>query len=479
MTETRAEPAAGQERPALIEHTHVALLAAVAVFTFCLIGIFTRPSGLLAAFWPANAVLLGILLRSPKRASWSVWCAAAVAYLCADLLTGSTLLKSILLNGTNLASVAIAYGLFMRFSTSHLGLDQPWSIIHLLINTSAAALVAGILGAVLNPLLFDGSSWSGFLTWFTAELVNYLAILPVILTLPSSVSFRLRARRASDTLQAMSTRLLPLVSVLFGCVLGVVFNGPGDIAYPLPGLLWCAVSYGLFTTALITLLTCAWILIASSLGYIQGNADLSLPYALESLRLGSALIALAPLSVACVVRSLQRTLETLKYTANHDYLTDTLNRGGFMQGASVLLQQCQARAEPVAVLMLDIDHFKQINDRHGHATGDQVLAAFAGTLKASLRKEDLIGRVGGEEFAVIVPGCTYDSALRIAESICRHCAATEIPLPAGKQLQVTTSLGLSHSIDCHASLEELLQAADQQLYLAKQSGRNRALAVSL
>jgi diguanylate cyclase (GGDEF)-like protein len=124
------------------------------------------------------------------------------------------------------------------------------------------------------------------------------------------------------------------------------------------------------------------------------------------------------------------------------------------------------------VLLIDLDNFKSVNDRFGHMTGDKVLQTFARTARANLRATDLIGRLGGEEFIVILADAGADNAFLVADRL-RNAFAAAAAVMDGQALYATTSVGVSVIIDPRQDLAELIALADQALYLAKARGRNR------
>ncbi len=164
----------------------------------------------------------------------------------------------------------------------------------------------------------------------------------------------------------------------------------------------------------------------------------------------------------------QRT-EALQQMAMTDHLTGLANRAAFYR---TLNQHVEARGCFVVAVM-DIDFFKKINDSYGHPVGDRALQAFAQCCQQSLRPQDRLGRVGGEEFACILPDTQLDSAVQILEQLCHDVAAWNIPLDNGTQIQQTVSIGLIENNDQSRDGDALLQQADRQLYLAKSSGKNR------
>jgi diguanylate cyclase (GGDEF)-like protein len=170
--------------------------------------------------------------------------------------------------------------------------------------------------------------------------------------------------------------------------------------------------------------------------------------------------------------SKERTELRHKTAAMTDPLTGLLNRRAFLQDAEALLHQQISRDRPIGVLLIDLDHFKSINDRFGHAAGDKVLQIFAKTAQASLRQSDLVGRHGGEEFTVVLADAGIDNAYLVADRL-RNAFAVAAAVIDGQALHATASIGVSVIVDPSQDLARLMTLADQALYLAKARGRNR------
>ncbi|HWP85556.1 MAG TPA: diguanylate cyclase [Terriglobia bacterium] len=170
---------------------------------------------------------------------------------------------------------------------------------------------------------------------------------------------------------------------------------------------------------------------------------------------------------------LLRTRDRLQYQASHDSLTGVWNHGAILEILHAELARCKRERLSVGVLMLDIDHFKTINDRYGHMAGDAVLREAVRRLRTNLRPYDSIGRYGGEEFLVVLPNSRQDDARKEAERLRR--AIADSPLEVGaERIPVTISIGVSVcSHPDSISIEALLKCTDAALYLAKQGGRNR------
>ena len=167
-------------------------------------------------------------------------------------------------------------------------------------------------------------------------------------------------------------------------------------------------------------------------------------------------------------------LETL---ASRDPLSGCLNRRSFFALLERLFSRASQGNGQLVCIMADIDHFKLINDRHGHGVGDEAIKRFAQVLQSCVREGDLVGRYGGEEFCVIVPGLSLERALGVAEKM-RACLAADrsVEAAAGQRILMSASFGVS-ALDAGARTEaELVDQADQALYLAKQAGRNRVVA---
>ena len=173
-------------------------------------------------------------------------------------------------------------------------------------------------------------------------------------------------------------------------------------------------------------------------------------------------------SVGIVMRRYQRRIEALATT---DVLTELPNRRGFNILAGQALQEAKRSQNPLHALLIDLDHFKQLNDTYGHLAGDEVLRAFARQLRSNLRKADIVCRWGGEEFILLLKDTDSTTAQQLAEKIRAQTEQKHYPF-AGVNLHISTSMGLTE-LRADDSLDSLLGRADKALYRAKASGRNR------
>lgn len=163
--------------------------------------------------------------------------------------------------------------------------------------------------------------------------------------------------------------------------------------------------------------------------------------------------------------------EQLREKAMHDPLTGLLTRGAFFEIHEREILRARRAHTPTSIIMADLDHFKQVNDRYGHLAGDDVLREAARRLSATIRRSDAVGRYGGEEFIALAPACGLADALPLAERFRHSICATPFETSAGP-IHVTTSVGVASTDDVVDSAD-LLKAADDALYRAKARGRNR------
>jgi diguanylate cyclase (GGDEF)-like protein len=181
--------------------------------------------------------------------------------------------------------------------------------------------------------------------------------------------------------------------------------------------------------------------------------------------------------IARVNRELElvRLQNELKLLASTDPMTKLYNRRFFIQTSEHIVELAKRDKQEVALIMIDIDRFKTINDTYGHAIGDKVIVEFSKILKEVQRKSDIVCRFGGEEFVALLPKTDSDGAKIVAEKIREKTESTTLQL-LNSELRFTVSLGISTiKIESEISIESALQRADTALYRAKNSGRNRAI----
>ncbi|KRE24128.1 hypothetical protein ASE66_02375 [Bosea sp. Root483D1] len=467
-----------QVAPFRLPPWRAAALVASIVFAAALFGHLTRPLGFLSTFWPANALLMGVMVRNPGWAGPRGWAGAAIGYLAADFAMGGSPGITFWLTAGNLTDAGVGYLLFQRVADADRRLERPQALLFLLLIAFGAGVSAAIVGSGCLMVYFGQAPLQAFEFYLTSEFSSNLVVLPMVLTAPrlADLAKQLGAHVAPSTWRFKTA--LPGIALLASILVATAIGGSSAIAVPVPAILWCALSYGVFPTALLTFGLGLWQCTVLLAKLTPGTGEYAA--ALTSHRFGVALFSLGPIMVAAINTARSRLLDELDLAANQDVLTRTLSRRAFLARGEAALADSYAANRPLALLMLDVDRFKLINDEHGHATGDEVLVILAEHLAAMLRRDDLFGRIGGEEFAVLLPDLTRREALALAERMRDGCTQLRIPVDGGASLEITVSIGLVWGLaEPSSSLQLLLKQADAALYQAKRAGRDRVVDTAL
>ncbi len=200
----------------------------------------------------------------------------------------------------------------------------------------------------------------------------------------------------------------------------------------------------------------------------------------SSLNVGTAMAVVAVIAMLhamLMAMVVARLIQQLRWRARHDGLTGLLNRRAMQEAIDLQLSRSMRTGLTFAVVMLDIDHFKAINDRHGHAAGDQALKHTAVLLQSCVRETDHVGRFGGEEFIVLLPGVGLSQAAQTAETLRARLAAQQVQRE-GEPLWMSASFGVAEWKGPREEPSRLLMRADQALYRAKRAGRNQVQAIT-
>ena len=215
-------------------------------------------------------------------------------------------------------------------------------------------------------------------------------------------------------------------------------------------------------------------LLGMDLGMVMSSAS-----TVQTLTFVNSNLALILGSMGLILMTKERADERNRQLAMHDELTGLPNRRACLDGLGRMLAQTQRNATPLTLMMIDIDHFKAINDNYGHQSGDAVLRTMSNCISDRLRMQDLAGRIGGEEFLVILPDTDLQGAKALAEHLRQSVEAADFVTDKGQPLQVTVSIGL-HSLrtESDSTINSLISNADQAMYRAKQMGRNRVESLS-
>lgn len=184
------------------------------------------------------------------------------------------------------------------------------------------------------------------------------------------------------------------------------------------------------------------------------------------------------LTIAARVRALAQVQELLAFQATHDPLTDLPNRAQAMRTLHAALSRAQRTGDLIAVMFMDLDGFKTVNDTHGHQAGDAVLRTVAGRLRANSRAGDIAARLGGDEFVVVLEPVDREASAVAAARRIIHAVSRPIPVGDGNEVRVGASVGITFNLDASTDADAVLNEADQAVYRAKNSGRGRVVVYS-
>lgn len=285
------------------------VIFAGAYSVLCSFGFRTVNDNILSLIWPANAFMLGMLVRFPLLARPAGWVACLAGFVAAVPVIDYGFVTSSGLAAYNFGVVAVGYALLSRVDPADQSLKRRTSVFYLLYAVGAASVFAGMVGSILiGPLFYDPAAVSSFRYWFSVELVNQIAFLPMILSYPEGRKWA-RLELPHPTFHDQT----PIIVLILSVVTGLFFGGMGGLAFPVPALLWCAISYRVFLTALLTFVFCIWVIIATTLGYIDvSDVDQSL---VLSISMGAALISLGPLVISTTTATRNESLNQLKHLA--------------------------------------------------------------------------------------------------------------------------------------------------------------------
>lgn len=370
--------------------------------------------------------------------------------------------------GVTLSLVTLSMTLLLSIAAWHAGADKGlrhWAVgncalmFGLLLNTNLDVVHHSLSVVIANALMALGISvsWLGIRAFkgLSQPQAGPIAAALTMMLLMSVFSFQQDSYAAR---LAVSSIILAGLSMLCAKELLIPAEQPLRTAYWFTGAvaLFCAI--GLTLRAF------------SSLNLGADHDPVSSP--MQSVTLLGAMVAQIGLASGFILMTHYRTTMALHTLSQRDALTDTLNRRSLQEQATRVLQVASEQSYPVTLLMLDADHFKRINDEFGHQTGDAVLCHMVARIRQHMRANDLLGRFGGEEFILILPGLDTESARQVAERI-RLGLCREPWQSANAPVKLSASLGVACTDQQGFEFDALVAAADTALYRAKALGRNR------
>lgn len=451
-----------EERP--LRNT-IAIFALTTLFYF--IGAELRLVHELSLFWPLNGVMAGVFARYVWLNKLHYYAVSYVAMLGYDAVTTEWGWVSLVINLSNMVFIVIVAQLVIRDKRLGKNKYEPVSALRLFNYCLLAALACALIGAIGSVGIDRLTFWPLFADWFSEQFSTGVLIVPCMLTLgiPGVVK-RFKAEQ-----------LMPMVALIISVMASVIIGGAGSLAFPLPALIWCAVRYTPQVTCLLTFITGAVeiVLVANSIINIAVASPLYVPQ-MFSARLGIATMAICPIMVSVSVAAINSLMKQVSLRADFDFLTQVYSRSGLYEA---LKRQEYPTTQHITTMLLDIDYFKSINDSYGHECGDQVLSVFAQHIQQTVGERGLVARMGGEEFAVVVPSSSPEEGMLLAENI--RNAVAQRPFKWHQQnIFLTVSIGIGNGTMGENTLTDLFNSlmveADECLYRSKNEGRNRTSA---
>jgi len=436
------------------------LLALVPVFAIAYLHFFQDPA-LRFEHHGLHEIAIGISLLQSGFIAY-------VTYRC-YLGTRESFLRWLTLGFLGFTVIYGLHGAFTRFSHDHLMLFLLYGPASRLV--MAGCLLTGLMTygrqdqsvpqarpkqfwmawlgafAVIDVLVYllAISEWARLSRW-----VMETAAMGIMLSCALTIVVR-RIRSPLMTIYTLSVLFFTQSSLAF--LLGSAWNHMWWLAHAIFATGFMALSYGVIQAFLTT----------GSFTRVYSQADLIEQVQEEKARTDDALL------------KLQRAHDELAIFAATDSLTGCANRREFEARGMAEVARAKRSGVPLSFVVIDLDHFKQINDRHGHRAGDETLRTFVDLVKRTLRPSDIVGRIGGEEFALILPDATIEGAAMAAERL-RQLIENEVVTLAGTHLRFTVSLGVAQYGRDGDTYESVIETADSRMYRAKQLGRNRVIA---
>ena len=310
-----------------LTQVRTAVVLGFVVFLACLAGIFSRLPGTLAVIWPANALLLGLLLRNRSSATVCAWLSTAIAYVTADLLTGSQLHVAVLLNAANLLGVLVGFYTVRRIRPDGgVGLDNGANAAWITCLAALSAASGATIGAVAVHTMFDEPLGHAWLGWFAVEFINYAVILPIVLCWPT------RSIRAQMAPFHTRNLLVPTALMLVALPLAWFMAGVGSMAFTTPALIAAALSTDVFVTSLFVAAATVWSVVLIVSNGVALTTDAGTPINPSAL-IGLALLAAGPLATASAMAERRRIDQALRRAMTQDDLTKAYRRGEFVRRA--------------------------------------------------------------------------------------------------------------------------------------------------
>ncbi len=441
-------------------------LVALAYFVSAKLGLrlaYLHPSA--TPVWPPSGIALGALLVLGYRMWPAIWAGAFLA----NVTTAGSVATSLGIGVGNTAEALAGAWLVNRFASGRRAMERSPDILKFALLAAGASTTLsatiGVASLAAGGFVAAGTHPAVWVTWWLGDAVGDLMVAPLILLWCTEGAWRWTLVEAGEA-------VLVLVAVVTA---GLLMFGGALSPYPvsflcLPLLIWPAFRLGPREAA-----TSAVVLAAIAVdGTLKGFGPFAQRSPNESLLLLQSFLGVSTLTataVAGVVAERKRLQARLLHLADYDSLTEVLTRRRFNEELGHQIAKARRYVTSAAVLFVDLDGFKSINDRLGHAAGDQVLVGVARLLRGRLRDSDLLGRLGGDEFAILLPRADRGQAVAVAEQLL-SAIGSHVTIAEGRSIGTGASIGIALVPEHGTTCEELLAHADAAMFQAKAAGRN-------
>lgn len=441
----------------------------------CMLGSHARMSGIdLSVLWPVNILVAALFYRCRYLNTPWYYAIAYSTMIAQDSLLYGWGLSAFTINSANLVFIFVLVKLLCwpgRYRQQDADITTS---LHLFASCLIAALCCALVGAFTQHMAEQTRQpfQQDLLNWFSDQFYTAVLFLPLLLTLRSDFTLRM------PTADWRSS--IPLVFLALSLGLGTLIGPIAILAFPLPALTWCAIVYPLWAIRLITLCTGMVELIATAL-HVHGvydHQDALFMQEITIARISIAAIVFSPLLMAMNANTIRQLNQRLLMQASHDFLTHLLSRYGLNDALNRYGKMTHYRQAAINIMLVDIDHFKTINDSYGHDNGDHVLKRVADLIQQSIPEPGLVSRMGGEEFAVVCFDFSEQDFFALAEQL-RTQIHDSPSMINGSPVPVAVSIGIAYAppsaMDLTQHVHQLFVVADKNLYIAKRQGRNRTV----
>jgi diguanylate cyclase (GGDEF)-like protein len=415
--------------------------------------------------WPPTGIALAAVLIWGYR----MWPAIAVGAFLANITTAGPVPSDLAIAAGNTLEAVVGAFLLSRVAGFRPSLERVRDVVSLvvlagLLSTAISATV-GVTSLWSAGLIPDGQILTTWRIWWLGDLGGDLVVAPALLIFASRPALKRRPWVRAEAL-ALAVALVAVATI--------VFSHRAAFAYVVVVLLlWIGLRFqqpGIAVAGLIASGIAIWATAHGSGPFVGGSEDAELLRA--QLFLGVAMISGLVTSALNTERT--RAVQRLQQLADHDPLTGVLNRRRFTEELDRWIGYSHRYGGQGAVLVIDVDHFKSINDAFGHAVGDQALARLGALLRDRVRGTDVVGRLGGDEFTVLLPRADAEQSVALARAVLDKLRSEGTVTMTGRSLEVTASIGVAHfGQDAGLNSHQVLRDADMAMYEAKEAGRDR------